>query len=175
MFHVLRSAPIVVLPLSHSSLRSAPSCVWGCPRTLRAVRREGSDEGSTPPARRVPRGLHCSSSVRSQKFVSNEPGLHMYILHDFRRTNEAARRVSSSEFSTALAGGRGAASASTASRSRAPRGGSSAPPILLRPSSACPRRAPTWRRRSPRTVAASRGVSWFGRELVACDGLRGTN
>ena len=46
-----------------------------------------------------------------------------------RRAGSPAAR-SSSEFSTALAGGRGAASASDASRSQARRGGSSAPQAL---------------------------------------------
>ena len=79
-------------------------------------------------------------------------------------------RDSSSEFSTALAGGRGAASASTASRSQAPRGGSSAPPVWSRPSSACPTQARAAQRRLLGTAVASRRVSWFGRESVACEG-----
>ena len=133
-------------------------------------------EGSTPPARRRRDAHHCSSSVRSQKFVQYEPGLHMYI---FTRLSTNERRSgapglrsrdSSSEFSTALAGGRGVASASTASRSQAPRGGSSAPRVWSRPSSACPRRVPIAPRRSLRTVAASRGVSSFGSRSVACEG-----
>ena len=86
-----------------------------------------------------------------------------------RRAGSPAAR-SSSEFSTALAGGRGAASASTASRSQAPREGSSAPPVWSRCSSACPTRARGAQRRSLRTVAASRGASWFGSRSVACEG-----
>ena len=78
-------------------------------------------------------------------------------------------RGSSSEFSTALAGGRGAASASTASRSQAPRGESSAPPIWWRCSSACPTQARAAQRRLLGTVAALRRVSWFGRALAACE------
>ena len=99
----------------------------------------------------------------------------MYIYTTFderttkRRAGSPAAR-SSSEFSTALAGGRGAASASTASRSQAPRGGSSAPPVWSRPSSACPTPTLSEQRRSPRTVAASQRVSCFGRALAACEG-----
>ena len=152
-------------PIIASSLRSAP-CVWGCPRTLRAPRRRHAVAARAP----------LLFVRRKSIFVRNEPGLHMYI---FTRLSTNERRSgapglrprdSSSEFSTALAGGRGAASAPTASRWRAPRGGSSAPPVWSRPSSACPKRAPTWRRRSLRTVAVSRGVSWFGRALAACEG-----
>ena len=82
-------------------------------------------------------------------------------------------RDSSSEFSTALAGGRGAVLASAGWRWQAPHGGSSAPQVWLRCSSACPRLILNAPRRSLRTVAASRGVSWFGpfgRALAACEG-----
>ena len=99
----------------------------------------------------------------------------MYIYTTSRTSDRRAQRGLPlrqllGNFSTALAGGRGAASASTASRSRAPRGGSSAPPVWWRCSSACPRRVPSAPLRSLRTVAASLRVSWFGRALVACEG-----
>ena len=99
----------------------------------------------------------------------------MYIYTTSRTSDRRAQRGLPlrqllGNFSTALAGGRGAASASAGSRWQAPRGGSSAPPIWSRRSSACPTQARAAQRRSPRTVAASQRVSWFGREPVACEG-----
>ena len=139
--------------------------------------------GARGPAERyavAARAPLLSARPKGRGIVNFVQNLHMYIYTTFderttkrRAGSPAARQLS--EFSTALAGGRGAASASTASRSRAPRGGSSAPPVWSRCSSACPTRVPSAPLRSLRTVSVSRGASWLGRALVACDGLRGRN
>ena len=67
------------------SLRSAPSCILGLPphASVRAPRRRHA----------VAARRNCSSSVRSQKFVSNKPGLHMYI-YTTSRTSDRRRRAS---------------------------------------------------------------------------------
>ena len=126
---------MVLLPAY--SLRSALiMSFWGCPRTLRAC-------SVRAPRRRYAVAAMCitarrpSESKGTVNFVSRERTgityVYFYTTFDERTTKRRAGSPaarSSSEFSTALAGGRGAASASTASRSQAPRGGSSAPPAL---------------------------------------------
>ena len=99
----------------------------------------------------------------------------MYIYTTSRTSDRRAQRGLPprqllGNFSTALAGGRGAASASDALRWQAPRGGSSAPPFWWGLSSACPTQARAAQRRLLCTAVASRGVSWFGRALAACEG-----
>ena len=169
--HVL---PIVALPLYQRLVTlSAVDCVWGCPRTLA----RGLHAAGTP----SPRGLHCSPPVRRQlpgkgTVVLERTGItyvYFYTTFDERTTKRRAGSPAadgSSEFSTALAGGRGAASASDALRWQAPRGGSSAPPFWWGLSSACPTQARAAQRRLLCTAVASRGVSWFGRALAACEG-----
>ena len=176
MFHVLRSAPIVVLPsFTASSLRSSFCAGAACPHEASGVRAPRHRRAVAARAQLLSAGPRATSWQGHRRLRTNRD--YICIFYTTSRTSDRRasrdlprRRLLLGNFSTALAGDRGAASASTASRSRAPRGGSSAPPVWSRPSSACPRRAPTWRRRSPRTVAASRGVSWLGRALVACEG-----
>ena len=124
--------------------------------------------GARAPRRRhaVAARLYCSPSVRKQlpgkgTVVLERTGItyvYFYTTFDGRTTKRRAGSPaarSSSEFSTALAGGRGAASASTASRSQAPREGSSAPPVWSRCSSACPRPTLSGQRWSLRTAKVS--------------------
>ena len=176
MFHVLMSASFIVRPIIASSLRSAPSCVLGLPphEASSAISRLLHAAGTPSPRGATalrPSGVRNSSRT-NQDYICIFTRL-------LERATEGRRGISRGDgffwgnFSTALAGGRGAASASTASRSQAPRGGSSAPLIWWRCSSACPRRVPSAPRRSLRTAKVWRRASWLGRELDACDGLRG--
>ena len=152
----------------------------GQPSPARRRRRDLASRlrGLIPPPRRRPaKAPLLFVRPKARQFRPERTGMtYVYFYTTFderttkRRRGVLPRRRLLGNFSTALAGGRGAASASTASRSQAPRGGSSAPPIWWIPSSACPTPTLSGQRRSPRTVAALRGASWFGRELAACEG-----
>ena len=132
-FYYLMSAPIVVLPAYELVRHSLRSFCAGQPAPHGQCSRR---EGPSPPARRRGEG---STALRPSEgkgtVVLERIGItYVYFTRLSRTSDRRAQRGLPprqllGNFSTALAGGRGAASASAASRSRAPRGGSSAPPI----------------------------------------------